>query len=31
MHLAGIDFPDLKTQMLGRSGFCRKEQKSVTQ
>ena len=23
MHLAGIDFPDLETQMLGRSGSVR--------
>jgi hypothetical protein len=31
MHRAGIAFPDLETHLLGRSGFCRKEQKTVTQ
>lgn len=29
MHRAGIGFPDLETNLLGRSGFCRKEQKTV--
>jgi len=31
MHRTGIGFPDLETHLLGRSGFCRKKQKTVTQ